>query len=67
MLSLILNWASLSIFVTHFTFRRNEMLIKNSIYNRPIHNNPSGLFYRSHFQIKILIMTCCDTFPKGVK
>lgn len=43
MLALILNWASLSIFVTHFTFRRNEMLIKNSIYNRPIHNNPSGL------------------------
>lgn len=48
------------IFVTHFAFRDNETLIKNFISNRPIHNNPSGLFHRSYFQVKTLIMTSHD-------
>lgn len=38
MLSLILNCVNSSIFVTHLISRGNEMLVKNSVYNRPIHN-----------------------------
>lgn len=60
MLSLILNCASSSILATHLTFRGNELLIKNFIYNRSIHNNPSDLFHRGHFQIKVVIMTSPD-------
>lgn len=52
----------LGYFLSHVTFSGTEMLVKNSIYSRPIHNDPSGLFPRSHFQIKILIMMSHD-FP----
>ena len=62
MLSLILDCASLSIFVSRFTFRGHEVLIETSTENTPIPRDPRGCFPRSHIPTEMLIVASRD-FP----